>query len=252
MKIDKNKDSYQMTNQELKQLEYEEEQEFRKELKEALKIQIEKEAQRNYSEAYKQKLDKLNEEDKNIYREFLEGDMNALKRLIAKYRYRLVSFLIKYLNDYQVAEDISQEVFVYLLQHKTDYDFTYSLRTYLYTIAKSRGKNYIKSRKKFIFAQDKDNFTFDDIVNIEEDAFVSIETYRIKKALKELKWEYKMAVYLCDVDNLTYEEAAIVMEKSVEQIKAAVHNARNSIKNLLEGKVKEGVKHDEINGGIHK
>ena len=67
-----------------------------------------------------------------------------------KYKDNLIYFISKYTNNIYVAEDISQDVFVYILLNKDKYDFKYSLKTYLYMIAKCRAINYLKKESRII------------------------------------------------------------------------------------------------------
>ena len=55
-----------------------------------------------------------------------------------------------------VAEDLAQDVFVYILMNQEKYDSKYSLKAYLYTIAKSKTLNYIKREKKITYLQENE------------------------------------------------------------------------------------------------
>ena len=59
------------------------------------------------------------DKDKELYKQFLDGKDEALNELIKMYRTELIYFIHKYINDFQAAEDVSQEVFVYLLVTNT-------------------------------------------------------------------------------------------------------------------------------------
>lgn len=191
------------------------------------------------------------EKDKELYKEFLNGKNEALNELIKMYRTELIYFIHKYINDFQAAEDVSQEVFVYLLQHREIYNFNYSFRTYLYTIAKSRAYNYIKSRKRTVFIEENGDNIFSEISDVEEETFRNDKSARVRKAIKKLKKEYQIVIYLIDLNGLSYEEAGVVINKSIPQIKALIHNARKRLKVLLEEEREEEVMHDEINGRIY-
>ena len=76
------------------------------------------------------------EEDKKLYKEFLNGNKDAFDRIVNKYKNNLIYFITRYVKDPEIAEDIFQDCLLYLLENKEKYDFKYSLKTYLYTIAK--------------------------------------------------------------------------------------------------------------------
>lgn len=78
------------------------------------------------------------EEDIKLYKEFLLGSQVAFDKLIDKYRKNVICFINNFVRDIDIAEDLAQDVFVYILINRKEYDFTYSMKTYLYTIARSR------------------------------------------------------------------------------------------------------------------
>ena len=191
------------------------------------------------------------DQDKELYKEFLEGNKDALSEIIEKYRAELIFFAQKFVKDYHSAEDVSQEVFIYLMKHKEIYDFKYSFRAYLYTIAKSRALNYIKVKRKHLFIEDDDVTLASDMHDVEEEIFRKEQNVAVRRAIKKLKKDYQIVLYLVEYKGSTYEETAVIMKKSISQVKALVHNAKKRLKVFLEEEGIKGVVHDEINGRLH-
>ena len=88
--------------------------------------------------------------DKELYKEFLQGNKESFEKIVIKHKDAMIYFIQKYVKSIDIAEDLAQDVFVYILIHKKNYKFEYSLKTYLYTIAKSKALNYIKRVRKII------------------------------------------------------------------------------------------------------
>ncbi len=88
------------------------------------------------------------EEDKKLYKEFLAENSEAFNAIISKYEKNLIYFITRHVKDIDVAQDIYQDTVMYLLEHKEKYDDKYSLKSYLYLIAKSRTINYLNSKKE--------------------------------------------------------------------------------------------------------
>ena len=86
--------------------------------------------------------------DEALYKDFLLGNKEAFNELIIRYRKLLTDFIMYYIKNNDIAEDIAQDSFLYMIINKKEYDFKYSFKTYLYTIAKSRTLNYLKKRKE--------------------------------------------------------------------------------------------------------
>ena len=88
--------------------------------------------------------------DKNLYNDFMSGNKKAFEKIVVKYRKSITEFIYKIVHDYSIAEDLAQDVFLYLLVNKDVYNPKYKLKTFLFTIARSRSLNYIKKYKREI------------------------------------------------------------------------------------------------------
>lgn len=174
--------------------------------------------------------------DQELYLLFLKNDNEAFNMLVKKYRKSLISFIIKYVKNIEIAEDLAQDAFVYMLINKKEYDFKYTFKTYLYTIAKSRAINYLKKEKKKIIF-DESYMLNTDIESFEETLDATLirkEKYEILyKNLKNLKQDYKLAIYLADFQGFKYEEISRILNKTLPQTKMLIHRARKALKKLL-------------------
>ena len=152
-------------------------------------------------------MEKIEKTEKELYQEFLNGNKSSFEELVIKNKDKLIYFLQNYLKNIDISEDIAQDVFVYILIHKTNYDFKYSFRTYLYTIGKSKAINYIKREKKIIYSDEVlNNMQLHDKEELEEKVFRTERTRNIKDDMNKLKKEYKIAIYLADIEGLSYKE----------------------------------------------
>lgn len=172
-------------------------------------------------------------DDKELYKKFLSGNDEAFETLINKYKKNLIYFIYGYVKNEDIAEDLYQEVALYIFSHKESYNFEYSLKTYLYIIAKSKCLNYLKSQKvinnfieSYNFIEEEDKL-LDDIV-IEKES-----NNNIKKVLNKLKPDYQKAIYLAVIEDLSYKDIAQIMDKDISQVKNLVHRAKIRLRKLL-------------------
>ena len=70
--------------------------------------------------------------DLKLYNEYLNGEKEAFELLYNKYKNKLRNFIFNIVNDYEKAEDITQEVFIYVLKNKLREG--YSFKYYIYLI----------------------------------------------------------------------------------------------------------------------
>lgn len=175
------------------------------------------------------------EEDKTQYTKFLQGDNKALEELMKKYQNNLIFFITRYVKSRETAQDIFQEVVIYLLEHKETYNLQYSFKTYLYTIAKHRTLNYLKKQKQENQMQNYEEYE-ENIPEEEwlEDVILTKERQaKIRKVIQKMKTEYQLVIYFTQIEGLSYKETAHIMEKTEKQIKNLAFNAKKKLRNLL-------------------
>lgn len=168
-------------------------------------------------------------EDKILYEEFLNGNKKAFDELIVKYKSNLIYFITRYVKNLEVAEDIFQDVILYVLENKEKYNSKYSFKTYLYTIAKSRAINYLNKSKRTVELDDdiKEEKLLEEIVCSNE------RKDKIYKVLNKLPKDYQLVIYLTKIEGLSYKETAKIMDKTEKQIKALAHNSKTKLKKML-------------------
>ena len=183
----------------------------------------------------------VDEEDKELYKKYLNGQKEAFEKIVVKYKDRLIYFISKYTNNIYVAEDISQDVFVYILLNKDQYDFKYSFKTYLYMIAKCRAINYLKKESKIVNIENLEEL-YKDSKSLEDDILSKVTDNKIKDNINKLKPSYQTVLELNLIEGFKYKEIAIIMNKNIGEIKVLLHRAKKKLKKLLE---EEGIKYEE-------
>ena len=179
--------------------------------------------------------------DAELYKEFLNGNEEAFNNIIRKYRKPLISFIMRFIKNIEVAEDIAQDTFVYVLMNKTEYDFKYSLKTYLYTIAKCRAINYLKRERKVV-SYDEAYMREKEEIYIDEDLIKEENKKEIYEAIGKLKKSYQIVIYLKDIEGLKYKEISRILNKTVPQLKMMTHRARKSLEKTMRKEVKKNVR----------
>ena len=177
--------------------------------------------------------------DQKLYREFLAGNMKSFDKLVDKYRNTLISFITTFIRKNDLAEDLAQDVFVYILMNKKEYDFKFSMKTYLYAIAKSRAINYLNKNKRILYIEDYPTKDIE-IYQTEEQFMVNENKRKIHNAIKNLNTNQQRIIYLVDIEDMSYKETAKIMDISIPQVKMTLYRARKKLKDILE---KEELKH---------
>jgi RNA polymerase sigma-70 factor (ECF subfamily) len=131
------------------------------------------------------------DDDKILYQNFLEGSQNAFEQIMDKYAEKLIYFIFKFVKNIEVAEDLSQDVFVYVLINKNKYNFKYSLKTYLYIIGRSKALDYLKKNKRNVEFKEDYLYREELIEDVEKIVFDNLEKQKLKEILNSLNEEQR-------------------------------------------------------------
>ena len=174
-----------------------------------------------------------NELDMKLYNDYLKGEAKAFELLYLKYKDKIKYFIYNIIKDYEKAEDITQEVFIYVLNNKARNES--SFKYYLYMIAKSRAINYLnveKRRKKI-----NNLYLINEQEVAKEDVLESIAKQEDKetliKAINLLNEKYKNAIYLVKIEGFSYKETAKILNESVSNVKNLIHRGKNELRKIL-------------------
>ena len=180
--------------------------------------------------------------DIELYNEYLDGNKEAFETLYNKYERKIQYFIYNIVKDYQRAEDITQDVFIYVMQNRIKQGYTF--KYYIYLVAKSRAYNHINTEKNRIkineqyFSNESDQVEQDvaDIVTRNE------KRKEILNAINMLDDRYKNVMYLVKIEELTYRETAQILRMSVQNVKNLIHRGKKELYKIL---IKKG--YDEMN-----
>ncbi len=181
-------------------------------------------------------------DDKKLYQEFIEGNIESFEKLVINHKDNLIYFISRYTKDLYMAEDIAQDVFAHIYVYKEKYKFEYSFKTYIYTLGKNKAIDYVRkqTRLDMVSFNDSNDLLYSE-ENLEDKIIENEEKAHLINALKKLKPDYERAIYLVDFEELTYQEVSEILGKNLSQTKVLIHRARKALRKLLE----EGADHYE-------
>lgn len=171
--------------------------------------------------------------DKKLYNDYLNGEKEAFEILYNKYKNKIEYFIYNIVKDYQKAEDIAQETFIYVIQHKMRENS--SFKYYIYLVARSKALNYINVEKRRNEITEK--YLANDNEQIEKDVLDIITAEENKKELLEsielLDKRYKNAIYLVNIEGLSYEETSKILGETLQNTKNLIHRGKKQLRKIL-------------------
>lgn len=171
--------------------------------------------------------------DIDLYNSFLKGNNEAFDEIINRHRKNLIFFINKYVHNIEISEDLAQDTFVYILINRKEYDFKFSLKTYLYTIAKCRACNYIRNQKRIVEFDEAYIKNEEEPTQIEDNILRKEKSLEVQKAIAKLKPEYQSVLFLKDIEEFSYKEICKILNKNMPQVKTLIHRARKSLAKII-------------------
>jgi len=168
----------------------------------------------------------------------LSDPEQLIKYLFDEHFHHLVLSATRYVNDYDKAEDIVQDVFVKLWQNFDELKQVEDLKAYLFKAVKNSSLNYlrhIKVKQKFIVRSEDLHSSFEKSA---EDYKIDEETNnRIHKAVSKLPGHWREVFVLSKYDNIKYHKIALelnISQKTVEKyMSKSLQFLRHELKDLL-------------------
>lgn len=176
--------------------------------------------------------------DEKLYNAYLSGEKQAFEYIYNKYKSKIEYFIYNIVKDYQKAEDLTQETFIYVMQNKLQEGS--SFKYYIYLVAKSKAFNYINVEKRRY--EINKQYVLNDNEEVSNDILEEIMKEETKnevlKGIDELDEKYKNAMYLVNIEGLSYEETAKILDETLSNIKTLIHRGKKQLRKNL---IKKGI-----------
>ncbi len=176
--------------------------------------------------------------DEKLYNSYLSGEKQAFEYIYNKYKSKIEYFIYNIVKDYQKAEDLTQETFIYVMQNKLQEDS--SFKYYIYLVAKSKAFNYINVEKRRYEINKQYVLSSNEEVSndILEEIMKEETKNEVLKGIDELDEKYKNAMYLVNIEGLSYEETAKILDETLSNTKTLIHRGKKQLRKNL---IKKGI-----------
>ena len=177
-----------------------------------------------------------------------EGCEASFGELVRRYQKSILNYTYRMVQDRQVAEELTQEVFLALVKNAGRYQPTAKFTTYLYTIASNIvSKEWSRRKRRPIllsltgWARNRDSDAefdpMEHVSDVKEDPSADFQRQEISEAinqaLSKLPDHQRQAFVLRRFQDLSYEEIAAVIEAPVGTVKSRVVRAERALRPLL-------------------
>jgi RNA polymerase sigma factor RpoE len=178
-----------------------------------------------------------------LVRRAQRGDLAAYDELVRRYQERIYATIYHMTSNHEDANDLAQEAFIKAFHALRSFKGGSSFYTWVYRIAVNKTINFLKQRKNRL------HLSLDDLdFNAEHDpdlvALISDKTprrdinlaelqQRLNAAMQKLSEPHRLVVTLHDVQGLSHEEIAKIMDCNIGTVRSRLFYARQQLQAYL-------------------
>jgi RNA polymerase sigma-70 factor (ECF subfamily) len=185
-------------------------------------------------------------EEKCLVEGLREGVEEAYEALISRYQQPVYNLVYRLLNDPSDASDVVQDVFFKIFRNISDFRSESSLKTWVYRIAVNEAYNhrrwFVRHRLQEVGleAGGEGQLSYSEVIADRGRSPFDLAANRqarqlIEEALTELNPVFRTAVVLRDMEDLSYEEIADILQVSLGTVKSRIVRGREALRQKLAG-----------------
>lgn len=167
------------------------------------------------------------------------GDKGAFDLLVRRYQFKIANVVSRYVNDQAEIEDIVQEAFIKAYRALSRFRGDSAFYTWLYRIGINTAKNYLVAMGRRtptstdVDAEEAEGFEGGEQLrdlNTPENELMSRQVAdNVNQTLAELPEELRTAITLREIEGLSYEDIANIMNCPIGTVRSRIFRAREAI-----------------------
>ena len=181
--------------------------------------------------------------DQQLVERVQQGDKRAFDLLVLKYQHKIIAVVKRYIRDSADVHDVVQEAFIKAYRALVKFRGDSAFYTWMYRIAINTAKNYLVSKGRRLPLVDVDNEEAEhyagndnlkDLDTPENNLFRDELHEAVHLAINELPEDLRSAVMLREMEGMSYEEIAEILDCPVGTVRSRIFRARESIDKAIQ------------------
>jgi RNA polymerase sigma factor (sigma-70 family) len=169
--------------------------------------------------------------DEIVMQRVKDGNLSEMSVLFERYNVRLYNFFLKLTMKRDISQDLTQNLFYRMIKYKHTYKNNYSVKSWMYQMARNLHADYCKQEKRSDELFLKTDMYPAEVVDT-GDGYPEEDYERLDKAFGTLSNDQKEIIILSRFQGLKYEEISAITNQSVPSIKVAMHRAIKKLRGI--------------------
>lgn len=181
--------------------------------------------------------------DQQLVERAQHGDKQAFELLVAKYQRKLGRLLSRFIRDPAEVEDVTQEAFIKAYRALPAFRGDSAFYTWLYRIGINTAKNYLVALGRRapttteIISEDAESYEEGELLrdnNTPESEMMTKQiAITVNEAMESLPEELRTAITLREIEGLSYDDIANIMNCPIGTVRSRIFRARETIAERL-------------------
>jgi RNA polymerase sigma-70 factor, ECF subfamily len=165
----------------------------------------------------------------------IEDKEALIDEMMNKYGQEILQLVYSYVKNKEIAEDLTQDIFVKCYRSLDTYKGRAKLRTWLWRIAINHCKDYLKSwyNKNVFMTGDESTFSRVQSESVEQTVIQNDVDHQLISAVMNLPVKYREVIYLFYFEELSIKEIALVIDMNENTVKTRLRRAKELLKEEL-------------------
>lgn len=181
-------------------------------------------------------------DDNKLMERLLNGDDSALNSIISKYGKEIYNLHLRYTCHVDDANDLAQQTFINVYISRRKFSSKFRFKSWLYSIAMNLLRNHYRWEKRHRTKPIENYFNNEMILedcvhspknNPSRESQIRELGSAIESAVNSLKEDQKEVIILCELQDLTIEEAAKALKTTAKAVELRLYRARKVLREKL-------------------
>jgi RNA polymerase sigma-70 factor (ECF subfamily) len=183
--------------------------------------------------------------DEELLKKAKDSDMKAFDHLHKRYQNRILNYVYRFLGNYQIAEDITQDTFLRIYTNLDNCEIG-NVGGWIYTIARNLSFNQLRKQKHKLEISlytpvSEGEGELIDYLTDDSSSYKAMSQQKeleldIQRAINSLSPKYREVLILCGLQGFSYEEAAKILRCTTRNIGIRLYRARKLMHKIFGSK----------------
>ncbi len=180
---------------------------------------------------------KSNLKEKIYFLKLKSGDSEAFGFFYDQYVGPIYRFIMMKVSNEQIAQDLTQDVFLKIWQHLVDQKQMLNFRAFIFRVARNVVIDHYRQSHKETFPLEQAEEKADESLAVDKQLSLTLELEQLLVVLQTLKPEYQEILTLRFVEDMSFDEMAEILQKDKNNVRVTLHRALSQLKQKTDKKV---------------